>query len=252
MFTWICPQCGGEVLPSQDECPRCSKLAQPLPLKRHEEPAAAAVPPAQAPVPASVPQAPAPFPASVPQAPGAFPSSLPDSAPAPAFAAMAHSYQAHPEAPSTGMRDILVTVGVAILLLGGGYFLWMRGEGGEKHTKAAKTELETVKGGKRPHPLTKQIEVGGIRLRMTKQGQAEVQLVVINHSVADIANLTINVTLNAKGTGKEVAVFPVKVKRLGPMGSADVTAKATAEMSSIDMPDWQFLEAKFEIEDTER
>jgi len=51
MFTWICPQCGREVLPSYTECPHCS----PKPAAGTPAPPAAAGPPA----PGAPPQGPA-------------------------------------------------------------------------------------------------------------------------------------------------------------------------------------------------
>ena len=250
MFTWICPQCGGEVLPSQEDCPRC-KPPVPVAPAAVAEPVAAPAPtpapvaaPAPAPVAAPVP-APAPAPTPAP-APFAAPS------PAPSFgASTAPSYDAHPEPKSTGLRDVAVTLGVAVILLGGGYFYWTKNERAEKAAAEPKAVMEEVKGAKGAHPLAKQIEVTGVRLRMPKPGQAEVQMVVVNHSAAEIAGLTMDVVLGAKGTNKEVAVFSVKVKQLSPFGSAEVSAKAKSEISAIDIPDWQFLEPKVVIQPNE-
>lgn len=241
MFTWICPQCGGEVLPSQEECPRCVKPAQTA----QPVPAAQPAPTAQ---PAAVPPALPPQP-QAPQPPQAAPQPFPP-APAPVYHQPALHHEHH-EPRSTGLRDTLVTVGVAIVLLGAGYFFWNRNEQADKPETAAKTELEQVKGAKSTHPLAKQIEVTGVRLRLPKPGQADIQLLVVNHSAAEIADLSIDVVLGAKGTAKEVAVFNVKVKRLSPFGSAEVSAKAKTQVSAIDLPDWQFLEPKVVIQSNE-
>ena len=229
MFTWICPQCGGEVTPSQDECPRCVRAANPQ-----------AIPPAEG-EPAVV----RPLPAAAPApAPGYAPAAL-SYAPAPL------SNAPPPEPRSTGLRDVLVTVGVAAVLLGAGYFFWTRAERGETPAAETKAGLETVTGARRTHPLAKQIEVTGIRLRMPKPGEAVVQLVVVNHSAAEIAGLTMDVVLVGRGTSKEVAVFPVMVKRLSPFGSVEVTVKAKTTVSAIDLPDWQFLEPKVVVQGNE-
>ena len=226
MFTWICPQCGGEVLPSQDECPRCVRAANPQPAPPPEaERAVVHTIPVAAPV------------AAVPMAP--------------VYTPMAPSYLPPPEPRSTGLRDLLVTVGVAAVLLGAGYYFWTRAERSEKAAGSKKAELETVTGARSTHPLSKYIEVTGIRLRMPKPGQAEVQLLVVNHSAAEIAALSMDVVLVGKGTTKEVAVFPVTVKRLSPFASAEVTAKAKTTFSAIDLPDWQFLEPKVVVQANE-
>jgi hypothetical protein len=249
MFTWICPQCGGEVLPSQEDCPRCKP---PVPVAVTPVPEAA---PAPAPVPVPV-AAPVSAPAAAP-APIAVPAPVPAPAvfsapsPAPTYGATTPSYDPHPEPKSTGLRDVAVTLGVAIILLGGGYFYWTKNERAEKAAAEPKTAMEEVKGAKGTHPLAKQIEVTGVRLRMPKPGQAEVQMVVVNHSAAEIAGLTMDVVLGAKGTAKEVAVFSVKVKQLSPFGSAEVSAKAKSDLSAIDIPDWQFLEPRVVIQPNE-
>lgn len=256
MFTWICPQCGGEVLPSQEDCPRCKPpaplAAAPVAAPAPEPPAAPVAAPAPAPVtPAPAPApfaAPAPVPTPVPVP---VPVAAPAPAPAPTFGVSAPAYDVHPENKSTGLRDIAVTLGVAVILLGGGYLYWTKNERAEKAEAEPKAAMEEIKGAKGTHPLAKQIEVTGVRLRMPKPGQAEVQMVVVNHSAAEIAGLTMDVVLGAKGTTKEVAVFSVKVKQLSPFGSAEVKATAKSEISAIDIPDWQFLEPRVVIQPNE-
>lgn len=232
MFTWICEKCGGEVLPSQDQCPRCNP---PQPAAQPAAPASEAVVPAPQPV---APQPVAPTPQPVAPAPQPAPQT---------YAPQPHYYDAPPEPKSTTLRDVLVTLMVAGVIMGGGYFFWMRGERTEKAESKA-TEMEAVKGPKSTHPLAKQIEVTGIRLRMPKAGQAEVQALVVNHSAAEIAGMGIDVALFAKGTNKEIAVFPLKVKSLSPFGSVELSAKTKTEVSAIDLPDWQFLEARVVIQ----
>lgn len=238
MFTWICEKCGGEVLPSQDQCPRCH------PPQAAAQPAA---PVTQAPeTPAPQPTAPAPQPAAPQPVPHNPIYVVPPQPPAPA--PQPQYYEAPPEPKSTTLRDVLVTLVVAGVIMGGGYLFWTRGERAEK-AEAKKAEMEAVKGPKSTHPLAKQIEVTGIRLRMPKPGQAEVQALVVNHSAAEIAGMSIDVALFAKGTNKEIAVFPLKVKSLSPFGSVELAAKTKTEVSAIDLPDWQFLEARVVIQD---
>lgn len=254
MFTWICPQCGGEVLPSQDECPRCVKKTAPAPPAPPVEEVPAPVPvaaPVPVPVAAAVPvAAPAPAPVAAPApAPQPAPVYTP---PQTAYSAPSTSYDAPPEPRSTGLRDALVTVAVAAVLLGGGYFLYTRGERAERAHASKKTELENVTSAKSTHPLARQIEVTGVRLRVPKQGNAEIQMVVVNHSAAEISGLNMDVVLGAKGTDKEVAAFSVTVKHLSPFGTAEVTAKTKTEVSALDIPDWQFLEPKVVIQAADR
>jgi len=154
----------------------------------------------------------------------------------------------HPEPKSTALRDIAVVFGVAAVLLAAGYFVWNRMENGDKPKEEAITKLEKPGEAPKDHPLAKQIEVTGFRIREPKPGQAEVKMLVVNHSAADIADLRMTVALNAKGTAKEVANFPLTVKRLGSFESTEASAKIKVAMRAYELPDWQFLEAKLLVQ----
>lgn len=148
------------------------------------------------------------------------------------------------EQKSTGMRDFLVTIGIAAVLLGAGYFLWQRMEkDGEPATPAVGKQAAEAK----EHPLARQIEVTGFRIREPKPGTGEVRMVVVNHSAAEIADLKLQVSLAAK-EGKQVASFPVNVKRLGPFGSTELSAPIKITMRAYELPDWQFLEARLLVQ----
>lgn len=218
MFTWICPKCGGEVPPSYIDCPRCAPPASTAAPAPAEQPA---------PAPVAVP-APAPAPAAVVQ-------------PAPVYAP-------HPEQKSTALRDIAVVLGIAAVLLGAGYFVWQRMENGDKPKEDTTTKMEKPGEAPKEHPLAKQIEVTGFRIREPKPGQTEVKMLVVNHSAADIADLRMTISLNAKGTAKEVAMFPITVRRLGAFESTEASAKVKVAMRAYELPDWQFLEAKLLVQ----
>ncbi len=222
MFTWICPKCGGEVPPSYSDCPRC---APPAASATAAESPAATPTAAESPTPA----------APAPQAPS------PVAQPAPVYAA-------YPEQKSTALRDIAVVLGVAAVLLGAGYFVWQRMENGDKPKEDATTKMEKPGEALKAHPLAKQIEVTGIRIREPKPGQAEVKMLVVNHSAADIADLRMTVSLIARGTEKEVATFPITVKRLGAFESTEASAKIKVALRAYELPDWQFLEAKLFVQ----
>lgn len=160
-------------------------------------------------------------------------------------------YSAQPEQKSTALRDIAVVLGVAAVLLGAGYFVWHRVENGNKSQEAVQTKLEKPGEGPKEHPLAKQIEVTGFRIREPKPGQAEVKMLVVNHSAADIADLRVTVSLRAKGTGKEVATFPITVKRLGAFDSSEASAKIKVTLRAYELPDWQFLEANLLVQSPE-
>jgi hypothetical protein len=139
-------------------------------------------------------------------------------------------------------------LGVAAVLLAAGYFVWQRMENGGKPNEDTTTKMEKPGEGLKPHPLAKQIEVTGFRIREPKPGEAEVKMLVVNHSAADIADLRMTVSLTAKGTEKEVSTFPITVKRLGPFASTEASAKVKVALRAYELPDWQFLEAKLLVQ----
>jgi hypothetical protein len=100
------------------------------------------------------------------------------------------------------------------------------------------------------HPLAKYIELAGFRLNEGSAGKLKVQLVAINHSEADLGEISGKVKLvtsNAKPEDPPVAEFDVKIPELGPMAIRNVESSAVTRLKLYEMPDWQFLRAQFEI-----
>lgn len=100
------------------------------------------------------------------------------------------------------------------------------------------------------HPLAKYIELNGFRLTEGGAGKLNVKFTAVNHSEADIGDLTVKVklvTTAAKPDDPPVAEFEAKVPALGPLEVKDVGATATTKLRIYELPDWQFLRAQFEI-----
>lgn len=100
------------------------------------------------------------------------------------------------------------------------------------------------------HPLSKHIEVTGIRINEDAAQKAQVEFLVVNHSGADIADLGGTLTLKPRGAKPEnapLASFEFKVPSLGPYESKELKATARSNMRAYELPDWQFLEADLEI-----
>lgn len=237
MFTWICPQCGGEVPPSMDACPRCApRPAQPVRTAAPESiPVAAWAPAAPAPAPEPVlASAPAPLPYQTPLTTQQVPS-------------VGYAY---PEpAPKAPVNPVLVVVAVAAGLLGAGYlaFHFLPSSKLDEATTSERSEKTKMVDatGANVNPLSKHIEVTGFRIREDKNQRVTVQMVIVNHGAADIAGLEMQVGLYAKGD--LVVEFPVKVKNLGPFEVAQGTGQATTKLRAYEFPDWQFLTPKVTI-----
>ncbi len=100
------------------------------------------------------------------------------------------------------------------------------------------------------HPLAKYVELSGFRLAESGAGKLKIKFVAINHSDADLGDLTVKVRLvtNAFKEGDEpVSIFEAKIPSLGPGEFKDVTATGTTKFKLYELPDWQFLRADFDI-----
>jgi uncharacterized lipoprotein YajG len=100
------------------------------------------------------------------------------------------------------------------------------------------------------HPLAKYLEIAGFRINEKGAGKLEIKFAVINHSQADIGDLTMRVKLMTTASKPEdppIAEFEAKVPSLGPYEVKDATGSATTKLRVYEMPDWQFIKAEAEI-----
>jgi hypothetical protein len=100
------------------------------------------------------------------------------------------------------------------------------------------------------HPLAKYLELAGYRLSEATPGKLNVKFVVVNHSDADIGDLTLKVKLvtTAEKAGEPpITEFEAKVPSLGPQEIKDVSATGATKLRIYELPDWQFIRAQVEI-----
>jgi len=108
--------------------------------------------------------------------------------------------------------------------------------------------------GKR-HRLAKHLELVGIRLSESGPGKLKIRFVVVNHSDADLGELTLKVRLLATAAKPEdppVASFESKIPALGPQEIQDVSATIPTKLRVYELPDWQFLKVDFDITSPEQ
>jgi hypothetical protein len=99
------------------------------------------------------------------------------------------------------------------------------------------------------HSLAKYIELSGYRLAESKAGTLRIRMNVVNHSGADLGEVTMKVRLMAAGAKAEdpaVTEFQTKVA-LGPEESKQVETSVPTKLRLYELPDWQFLRGTFEI-----
>jgi hypothetical protein len=98
-----------------------------------------------------------------------------------------------------------------------------------------------------PHPLAKHLEIAGIRITQSAAQTVKIQLLVINHSAADLPDLMMHVTLRAASGGKPIFEVPVDLSSIGPYESRDVTATVKTTLKAYEIPDWQMVRAEFRL-----
>ena len=100
------------------------------------------------------------------------------------------------------------------------------------------------------HPLAKFVELTGFRVTESSSGKLKIKFVALNHSDADLGDITVKVRLVAntfKEGDEPVTTFDAQIPSLGHGELKDVTASATTKYKLYELPDWQFLRADFDI-----
>ena len=150
----------------------------------------------------------------------------------------------------TGMPSWLMAVLAFVVIgavLGGLYYLRSASGSSSAGKSAAKTaEAAPEASG---HPYAKYLEITGIRL-LEEGAKVKVRFTAVNHSTADLAGVAIAGSLtsaNGKPDDPPVASFEARIGNLGGMESKDFTVPAKTTLRAYELPDWQFLKAKFEF-----
>lgn len=228
MFTWICPKCGKDVPPAYAECPNCA-AAQRGTL---QQPAASQPKPQEA------------------------QTSQPGASPIPASGETGPTPQATGPGPAARRRmsPWLVTMNVALTCVSiFAAVLWFTRSPGTtaQPVHAVQPALETP-GIAAPtpvassNPILKQIELTGLRLTEDSAQKPYIELVAVNHSAADLGEIseTVNLKAVAAKNTEPIGTFPLKTS-LGPYESKDIKVPVTTKLRAYEFPDWQFLRAEF-------
>jgi hypothetical protein len=212
MFTWICPKCGSEVPPSENECPNCRGKSATA--------SAPAIEPATAPAP---------------------PRAAVSAAPSPVPVRTTHSPVMVAIGSAVGILALLAILYLYVLPRSSAKssVVALEGPGTAGNSAAAPV-----------HPLAKYIEITGLRLMEDGGGQAKIGYIVVNHSPADLPDLKAQLTLSA--AGKPMFVFPVLIPSIGPYESKDLTTTVKTQLKPYELPDWQALKPSLTITSAER
>lgn len=188
-----------------------------------------------------------------------MPVSQPVAAAAPAPAPVAQPVVSQPtyviEAPKQGMPAWAVVLIVATLLIGAGWAgitLLLPGTKSGGDTKAETKMTKPGDAAKQAHPFARHLEVTGLRVVETPKQKLMVQMIIVNHSAADLPDLTLEVRLRstkAAADAEPISTFKVKVPSIAAYESKDVKAEAVTKLRAYEFPDWQFLQAEFDVKE---
>jgi hypothetical protein len=146
----------------------------------------------------------------------------------------------------------LVSLIFAALLVGGGAaFLHFRSASDASSTQSSpSTSLENPSAQAPATPpsglVVKNLELVGLRLTEDASQKPFLQIVVVNHSGADLGEVHAQLNLKAVTNGKDLApVGSCVIKTaLGPYESKELKVPVQTKLRAYEFPDWQFLRAE--------
>ena len=127
--------------------------------------------------------------------------------------------------------------------------IYFRGSAGAGGPAPVTLENPAAKGGGKPHPMAKYLEIAGMRFTGDKK-KTEARFVLINHSEAEITGLAGNVTVWGRTQRSEedaVGTLQFKVDDIGPNQYKEVTVPLNTKLKIYELPDWQNVTTDLQI-----
>ncbi len=100
------------------------------------------------------------------------------------------------------------------------------------------------------NPAGRYLELSGFRVTERTPGKLQVQFAVVNHSDADLGDISLDVALKtttSKNTDPPLVTFSTKVAAVGPQELKTVSVDVPSKLRPYELPDWQFLKADFKL-----
>ena len=138
------------------------------------------------------------------------------------------------------MRTCLVLLGFYACMVG------CSSGGAPKQTAPAPPQTTVAS----KNPAAKYLELTGFRAKEKTPGKVEIAFAVVNHSEADLGDLTLNVNLRttaAKPDDPPLVSFVTKIPAVGPEEMKEVTVAVPSKLRVYELPDWQFLRTDFTV-----
>ena len=256
MLSWICPDCGCDCAPTDQECPDCADLVQAgmVALARAVEehrksfprepevpvrdllpmPELSIVPRSAAPAPPRIVEL---LPAiEAPSVVLPVASEVPDN-PVPLFVPLP---EAEPEPRRFSVPGWLISLLVATgLSLGGAAVI----RNMEKDHKAEAASPQASL------PSDSNIEVTALRVLGGPRFGSQLQYVVVNHSATALAKTKLRIdvhSLNLQSSAHPLFTINVQVTGLGPFASREMTAPIE-DVQAGELPDWGHMKAQVQV-----
>jgi hypothetical protein len=267
MFNWICPECGRDVCPSESECRLCAerKKAAAVVAPAVDPAPAYSVPPPQPGLQPGLPIQPTQYQPPQPQPlrpdPQSYAAPPPPQqqyyAPPPAQQPPANALPYYPPGgyppPKKTLPTWLLSILFALAFIGLGaaiFFGYQYFGRGPRAERAGVTEPAATARSKPANALQKYIEVIGIRLVQDAKHHPQARFIVVNHSNAELNDLTANVTIWASTSRSEedsVGTFSFKLGTIAGNESKEMTAPFNTKLKVYELPDWQNATADVQI-----
>jgi hypothetical protein len=98
--------------------------------------------------------------------------------------------------------------------------------------------------------VAKYLELAGFRLDEKGPGKVQIRFALINHSDADLGDITLSVNVRASTAASgdpPLFTFTAPVQGVGPGDVKDVSVIVPTKLRVYELPDWQFLRADFQV-----
>jgi hypothetical protein len=143
---------------------------------------------------------------------------------------------------------IAALAAIAIVAVLAALYLWILPRRGAQSATAPAAKIENVgaeQGAQPVHPLAKHLELAGVRVTELPGSRAKIQMLVVNHSGADLPDMVMDVALSAGG--ERIFQFPVKLASIGPYESRELSVTMKTDLKPYELPDWQAVKPEFRL-----
>jgi predicted membrane-bound mannosyltransferase len=145
-----------------------------------------------------------------------------------------------------------VMIALMVLLSGAAVMFYFAPIGRSSAETKLPAEVQAASAATQPasHPLAQYIEVTGFRIVVDYNKKSEIHYLIVNHSAADLSDVTVYVTLragNAKPGQPPLCRFSFRAPALGPFESKEMTSSIEKLSRSITLPEWQDLRSEVQI-----